>query len=99
MFSGLYWLQYQTGGNLVLNDNEYQVVQWTSGATLPAGEAAGYCIMQGDGNLVLYTAMGTAYWSTKTNNQGVAPYYLIVQQDRNVVSGLAGRGARPKSGC
>ncbi len=98
MFSGLYWLQYQTGGNLVLNDNEYQVVQWTSAATLPAGQAAGHCIMQGDGNLVLYTATGTAYWASNTNGLGVAPYHLIVQGDRNVVSGLTVMSSL-KNGC
>ncbi len=87
----MYWLQYQASGNLVLNDNEYQVVQWTSGATLPAGQAAGDCNMQGDGNLVLYTATGTPYWATGTAGQGVGPYHLTVQVDRNVVSGLAVR--------
>jgi surface antigen len=40
-------------------------------------------IMQGDGNLVLYTASGSALWSTRT--AGVSGAWAIVQGDGNFV--------------
>ena len=41
--------------------------------------------MQGDGNLVIYTASRQAIWATGTNGKGTAPYELSMQADGNLV--------------
>ncbi|TQM83844.1 peptidase inhibitor I9 [Saccharothrix saharensis] len=40
-------------------------------------------VMQGDGNLVLYTAAGQALWHTYTNGRGAT--HVILQEDGNLV--------------
>ncbi|NUT45791.1 MAG: S8 family serine peptidase [Saccharothrix sp.] len=40
-------------------------------------------VMQGDGNLVLYTAAGQALWHTNTHGTGAA--YVVLQHDGNLV--------------
>jgi hypothetical protein len=39
--------------------------------------------VQGDGNLVLYSKGGSAYWATGTANKGTAPYQLVIQVGRD----------------
>ncbi|HEX5744499.1 MAG TPA: hypothetical protein VFX84_03575 [Candidatus Saccharimonadales bacterium] len=48
-------------------------------------------VLQGDGNLVLYSDRGRALWHTKTNGKG--GYYLILQGDGNLV--LYTKGGKP----
>ena len=74
-----------------------------AGSALVVSPAGGYWLgMQTDGNLVLYSASGSAHWATMTNLPGS---YLRVQSDGNVVLyepggfpvwtvGLASPGAR-----
>jgi len=52
---------------------------WSSGTNGP-----GYAVMQGDGNLVIYTPAGVAVWHTIT--WGHPGAWLTVQDDGNVVS-------------
>ena len=79
----LYTFIYQTDGNLVLykhySDGSSQAL-WASGTNGRIGQV---CIMQGDGNLVIYDRNGSAIWSTDTWHD--AGSWLIVQDDGNVV--------------
>jgi hypothetical protein len=76
--NGQYLFTYQTDGNLVLYRGGAPL--WASGTD---GTATGVCIMQDDGNLVIY-ALGDHYvWDSATqNNPGSR---LVVQDDGNVV--------------
>jgi hypothetical protein len=48
-----------------------------------------YAVMQFDGNFVLYVTMDwkpkNALWSSKTNNKGVPPRRVVMQDDGNLV--------------
>ena len=81
--NGLFTLQYQTDGNLVLVFSMPQCpkVLWQSGTTAANGMLA----MQGDGNLVLYDAPvgGVAVWASGTANHFGA--HAFVQNDGNFV--------------
>lgn len=82
---------YQEDGNLVLyvrRDGDLPstspasawVPRWASNT---AGQAAGTCVMQSDGNLVIYLPDGTPIWASNTwGNPGAS---LFVQDDENVV--------------
>jgi hypothetical protein len=78
--NGKYTFIYQTDGNLVLYRTEDWMPLWASGTmdTHP-----GVCVMQGDGNLVIYDHDGGPIWSTDTWHDPGS--YLIVQNDGNVV--------------
>ncbi len=80
----------------VLYDPGLGTVPWASNTP---GQAAGYLILQGDGNLVLYTPAHAAYWASNSAGQGMPPYQLVVQNDRNVVSGWCASMAGFTSAC
>jgi hypothetical protein len=62
---------------------------WASNTATPN---PGQCFIQYDGNLVLYTAAGDAYWASDTTNKGVGPYKLVLQ-DSGVANIVDGTGA------
>ena len=64
--NGLWKLVYQIDGNLVGYPTVGGAAFWNSGTIAPPGR----CVMQGDGNLVLYNVAGAAYWYTGTFNKG-----------------------------
>ncbi|PNG99453.1 Mannose-specific lectin [Tetrabaena socialis] len=75
-------LTYQLDGNLAL----MQTAIWATQTSNTAGRA----LLQGDGNVVLYNAIGAPYWSTATGNkvqvQGLSgTFRLVLQTDRNLV--------------
>lgn len=80
---GYYYLIYQSDGNLVLykeQSNGSQQAIWSSDTTnIPSS----YCIMQGDGNLVIYNAANRAVWNS--GSQGSPGSILVVQNDGNIV--------------
>ena len=70
---------YQDDANLVLYRTIDGVALWASGTN---GNPTGECIMQNDGNLVIY-APGNPIWNSGTNGSPKAQ--LLVQNDGNVV--------------
>ncbi|MCE7993455.1 MAG: lectin [Roseivirga sp.] len=77
--NGKYRLILQDDGNLVLYNSEGYL--W---ATNTAGRAAKECVMQEDGNCVLYGYNDReVLWASNTAGKNGA--YLIVQDDGNVV--------------
>jgi hypothetical protein len=78
--NGMYRFVYQTDGNLVLYRISNGTPLWNSGTW---GTAAGTCLMQHDGNLVVYRKDGVAIWSSVTGNQPGSA--LVAQNDGNVV--------------
>ncbi len=80
--NGKFTLYYQADGNLVLYTNGLSKALWSSRTN---GTTPGKCIMQGDGNLVIYNPANHPQWSSKTGghpNQGI---FLEVRDDGNVV--------------
>ena len=71
-------LVFQDDGNLVVYDNQNRAL-WASGTN---GQAASQCIMQTDGNLVIY-GYYDAIWASGTN--GWYNAYLDMQDDGNLV--------------
>ena len=78
--SGAYELKYQGDGNLVLYRTSNGAALWASNTN---GTAAGACIMQPDGNLVIYKPDGAPIWAS--NTAGRWGSHLSVQNDGNVV--------------
>lgn len=78
--SGRFQLILQDDGNLVLYDLPSGSALWASGTN---GQSVATCIMQTDGNLVLYSPSGAAVWAS--NTYGNSGAYLVVQNDGNVV--------------
>ena len=76
--SGRYRFVYQSDGNLVLYDGNAAL--WASHTR---GRPLGVVIMQGDGNLVIYTRGGKPIWQSNTWRD--AGSRLVVQDDGNVV--------------
>ncbi|PNH01242.1 Mannose-specific lectin [Tetrabaena socialis] len=74
---GRFLLTYQLDGNLAL----MQTTIWATKTSNTAGRA----LLQGDGDVVLYNAIGAPYWSTATGNKGAPPFRLVLQTDRNLV--------------
>ena len=72
---------YQTDGNLVLYEDgsDGRSDLWASGTD---GSFLGVCIMQDDGNLVVYDADAQRVWASGTRSSGSR---LVVQDDGNVV--------------
>lgn len=70
----------QADGNLVLYRTQFDHALWASNTQ---GSPVAYVIMQNDGNLVAYSANGTAYWATGTEGHPRAWAYL--QDDGNFV--------------
>lgn len=77
---GRFRFTYQTDGNLVLYRTSNGQPLWSS---TTFGTPPGACIMQPDGNLVVYDAHGAPIWSSVTWGQWGSR--LIVQNDGNVV--------------
>lgn len=78
--SGAYSFTYQTDGNLVLYRNQDNHPLWDSGT---ARTSTRVCIMQHDGNLVIYDAEGQVPFRSDTH--GNPGSHLVVQDDGNVV--------------
>ncbi|RYY09194.1 MAG: hypothetical protein EOO36_22650, partial [Cytophagaceae bacterium] len=81
--NGRYYFVYQTDGNLVLYKsypNGSQKALWASGTN---GKPGTTCIMQADGNLVIYNAAHKALWSSNTFHD--AGSSLVMQDDGNGV--------------
>jgi len=70
----------QRDGNLVLYRTMFGQALWSSNTV---GQQVTHTIMQADGNLVAYTASGTADWATGT--QGHPGAYAMLQDDGNFV--------------
>lgn len=88
--SGRYTFVYQPDGNLVLYKNyPFHDRKWLWDSA--RFSAPGRCVMQGDGNLVVYNSAGAWVWDSATNGQPGA--YLEVQDDGNVVVYRADRHA------
>jgi hypothetical protein len=60
--NGLYHLEYQPDGNLVL----YTADNFPYFASDTPGTSVGATVMQGDGNLVVYDGTGTPIWASGT---------------------------------
>jgi len=73
-----FWLTCQKDGNLVLYHRGQPL--WD---TRTYGMAVRECVMERDGNLVLYEYSHNAVWAS--NTQGNPGAYLAVQDDGNVV--------------
>jgi Fibronectin type III domain len=78
--NGQFRLTYQDDANLVLYRTGDGAALWD---TRPQPGGPGECIMQADGNLVVYNAAGAAVWASNTNGNPGA--HLILQDDGNVV--------------
>jgi hypothetical protein len=76
---------FQSDGNLVLYNASTGAPLWSSGTD---GKGGALLAMQGDGNLVLYSAQGSPVWYTGTSGQG--PTRLEMQADSNLVLYKAG---------
>jgi hypothetical protein len=77
---GRFRFVYQTDGNLVLYRNSNGAALWASNTW---NTAPGACLMQHDGNLVIYNASGVPIWASHT--WGYLGHRLVVQNDGNVV--------------
>lgn len=81
--NGRYFFVYQTDGNLVLYKrypNGSQKALWASGTN---GKGGNRCIMQADGNLVIYNPANKPLWSSNTFHD--AGSSLVMQDDGNAV--------------
>lgn len=76
--NGRYRFVYQSDGNLVLYDGNRAL--WATGTN---GRPVGVCIMQGDGNLVIYGRGASVQWASNTDQHPGSE--LDVQDDGNVV--------------
>lgn len=79
-------LIYQGDGNLVLYNRNATAVHEPRGAkwnSKTCGTSPGRCVMQTDGNLVIYDATGVARWDSKTYGNPNA--WLNLQDDGNLV--------------
>jgi hypothetical protein len=76
-----YVLTMQEDCNLVLHDRGNPI--W---ATDTGGLASGcYCIMQDDGNLVVYSSPSKPIWASNTGGKSGGYFVLVLQNDRNLV--------------
>jgi outer membrane protein assembly factor BamB len=66
--SGAFVLAYQDDGNLVLYPYDQDRAVWASGTY---GRSVGECVLQEDGNLVVYDREGRAVWATGTDGRPV----------------------------
>lgn len=74
-------LIYQPDGNLVLYRLSDNFPLWSTGT---AGQPAGRCDMQADGNLVIYKPDGQAIWSSGTWGDPYAGSKLVLQDNGNL---------------
>lgn len=81
--SGRYTLVYQRDGNLVLYKNYPYRERKALWSSQTAGRPVGMCIMQHDGNLVIYGPDGEHVWDSSTHGRPGAR--LVMQDDGNLV--------------
>lgn len=81
--NGRYTFVYQSDGNLVLYRNYKNYDRRALWASSTDGRVVERCIMQGDGNLVIYGPGNEYVWDTSTD--GHPESRLVVQDDGNVV--------------
>jgi hypothetical protein len=98
--NGIYYLRMQSDGNLVLYQRVGSVGRYRFNAIWSSRtdrRTVSWAVMQADGNLVLYSRLSLspryAVWASGSNGRGTPPYYLIVQNDGNVV--IYDRNNRP----
>lgn len=76
-----------SGCDLIVQSTDGDVVEYCNGSAVWASNTGGYpgdyLAMQGDGNLVIYSAGGTALWQTGTF--GYSGSFLALQDDENLV--------------
>lgn len=86
LVNGIYSLTCQSDGNLVMshNDGSSEIVDWASGSSGAAAE----CVMQPDGNLVIYGAQMNVIWASNTAVPGtyVGNYLLLGQNTLRIMS-------------
>jgi hypothetical protein len=86
LVNGIYSVTCQADGNLVMSHSEgsSQVTDWSSGSS----GAAAACVMQPDGNLVIYGAAMNVIWSSNTATPGtyVGNYLLLGQNTLRIMS-------------
>ncbi|WP_214317552.1 hypothetical protein [Nonomuraea sediminis] len=78
--SGRFRLTYQDDANLVLYRDPEVLALWD---TRPKPGGVGVCIMQDDGNLVVYNASAQPVWASNTD--GNPGSHLVMQDDGNLV--------------
>lgn len=66
--SGGFILTYQDDGNLVLYPYDQDRAAWATGTN---GASVGECVLQEDGNLVVYNRDGRAVWASGTNGSPI----------------------------
>ena len=80
LVNGIFSLTCQSDGNLVMshNDGSSEIVDWSSGSSGAAAE----CVMQPDGNLVIYGAGMNVIWASFTAVPGTYQgHYLLLGQN------------------
>jgi hypothetical protein len=86
LVNGIYSLTCQTDGNLVMShtDGSSEITDWSSGSSGSAAE----CVMQPDGNLVVYGAQMNVIWASNTATPGtyVGNYLLLGQNSLKIMS-------------
>lgn len=80
--NGKFVLYLQDDGNLVLYRKGENSLQWMWDSRSSAGRAVSRCLMQPDGNLVIY-GYPDAIWNSQTYGHPGA--YLVLQDDGNLV--------------
>ena len=84
--NGMYSLTCQLDGNLVMShdDGTSEIVDWNSGSSGAAAE----CVMQPDGNLVIYGSGMNVIWASNTSTPGtiVGNYLLLGQNTLQILS-------------
>jgi hypothetical protein len=86
LVNGIYSLTCQTGGSLVMShtDGSSEIQDWSSNSSGTAAE----CVMQPDGNLVIYGAQMNVLWASGTGTPGtyVGNYLLLGQNSLQIMS-------------
>jgi hypothetical protein len=78
---GIFRLEYQTDGNLVISKNSTPI--WASNTKC---QPAGVFRFQDDGNLVIYDIKNTVLWASNTGGPQYLGSKLIMQDDGNLVA-------------
>lgn len=86
LVNGIYKLTCQADGKLVMShtDGSSQIEDWSSGSSGAAAE----CVMQPDGNLVIYGSNMNVIWASNTAKPGtyVGNYLLLGQNSLKIMS-------------
>ena len=89
LVNGIYRVTCQADGNLVMSHSEgsSQVTDWSSGSSGAAAE----CVMQPDGNLVIYGSSMNVIWASNTAVPGTyVGNYLLLGQNTLRIMGPTG---------